>query len=285
MLVAIAALAAALVATAAPSLADTPVCDFSDIAAWQPNADGGNAAKVSLDRDHPEHGPAMRLTYTDSAPHWGNLTRPCSVPAEARALHFWVYKRSAGAAAGMFIWLFEPDGDAWMLQVPFGAKTLGSAPEGWQEVRMPIGDFQFQPRGKQTREFMAISRILIGFNIADAEVSVAAMTWEAGPGGVALPLPKTPDLKLEAGALGSIGILDMGGNGRIKDATTGEALGTAHAPRAFAAALRAGGIRTLAKTTGTEPRLILEDGSERPWPRPGAPRAPTSGCAGWWPGR
>lgn len=37
--------------------------------------------------------------------------------------------------------------------------------------------------------------------------------------------------------------------------------------RLIAAGLRAGGLRVLAKTTGTLPRLILPDGSERPWPR------------------
>src|SRR5205085_7287834 len=39
--------------------------------------------------------------------------------------------------------------------------------------------------------------------------------------------------------------------------------------RLIAAGLRAGGLRVLAKTTGSEPRLILPDGSEQPWPRRG----------------
>src|SRR5262245_35400117 len=39
--------------------------------------------------------------------------------------------------------------------------------------------------------------------------------------------------------------------------------------RMIAAGLRAGGRRVLAKTTGSEPRLILPDGSEQPWPRRG----------------
>lgn len=46
--------------------------------------------------------------------------------------------------------------------------------------------------------------------------------------------------------------------------------GKTETTRLLAAALRAGGLRTLAKTTGTEPRLILEDGSERRWRRWGA---------------
>ena len=43
--------------------------------------------------------------------------------------------------------------------------------------------------------------------------------------------------------------------------------GKTETTRLIAAALRAGGIRTLAKTTGTEPRLILEDGREQRWRR------------------
>jgi gamma-polyglutamate synthase len=39
--------------------------------------------------------------------------------------------------------------------------------------------------------------------------------------------------------------------------------------RLIAAGLRAGGRRVVAKTTGSEPRLILPDGSEQVWPRRG----------------
>ncbi len=41
--------------------------------------------------------------------------------------------------------------------------------------------------------------------------------------------------------------------------------------RLIAAGLRAGGLRVVAKTTGTEPRLIRPDASEAPWPRRGPP--------------
>jgi poly-gamma-glutamate synthase PgsB/CapB len=46
--------------------------------------------------------------------------------------------------------------------------------------------------------------------------------------------------------------------------------GKTETTRLVAAVLRAGGFRTLAKTTGTEPRLLLEDGSEQRWRRWGA---------------
>ena len=39
--------------------------------------------------------------------------------------------------------------------------------------------------------------------------------------------------------------------------------------RLIAAGLRAGGRRVLAKTTGSQPRVILPDGSEQAWPRRG----------------
>lgn len=47
--------------------------------------------------------------------------------------------------------------------------------------------------------------------------------------------------------------------------------GKSSVTRLIAAALRAAGIRTVAKTTGTAPRLILPDGSERPIARKGRP--------------
>src|SRR5260221_8034066 len=41
--------------------------------------------------------------------------------------------------------------------------------------------------------------------------------------------------------------------------------------RLIAAGLIAAGLRVVAKTTGTEPRLIVPDGSEVAWPRRGPP--------------
>jgi poly-gamma-glutamate synthase PgsB/CapB len=41
--------------------------------------------------------------------------------------------------------------------------------------------------------------------------------------------------------------------------------------RMIAAGLRAGGLRTVAKSTGSEPRFVMPDGVERAWPRRGVP--------------
>src|SRR5258708_3547919 len=56
--------------------------------------------------------------------------------------------------------------------------------------------------------------------------------------------------------------------GRIHGAGT---RGNSPATRLIAAGLRADGLRVVAKTTGTEPRLIVPDGSEVAWPRRGPP--------------
>jgi len=77
------------------------------------------------------------------------------------------------------------------------------------------------------------NRMLIGCNYADLEVSIDGMTWEVGLAGKRLPLPKTDDLRIGRGKLGSIGILHMG------DGLPGQ-FATAHQPERLAEAIRAG---------------------------------------------
>ncbi len=222
---------------AGPLLADVPLHDFSDITLWKPNPDGGNAPEVSVDRDHAREGAAMRIRYTDRPPHWGNLTGPCTVPGEARALRFWVYKHSAGSQAAMHIWLMEADGDAWVQQVRFDGKALPEVAVGWHEVRMPVSGFNFEPRGKNTREMTSVNRMLIGCNFADLEVTVDSMSWETGSAQAALPLPKTEGLKVETGERASIGILDLMVDGRGHPSHA--EMKTAHPPAKLAEVLRA----------------------------------------------
>jgi len=220
--------------------ANLPLHDFTDLSLWQPNQDGGNAPEVSVDAEHAKEGAAMRIRYADRPPHWGNLAGPCQVPGEAVALRFWVYKHSAAREAAMHIWLMEPDGDAWVQKVLFDGKDLAEVPIGWQEVRMPVSAFRFEPRGKNTREMTGVNRMLIGSNFGDLEVTIDNMTWETGPGQAALPLPKTEGLRIEKRERGSVGILDMTLDERGRSSyATGK---TAHSPAKLAEALRAGGF-------------------------------------------
>ncbi len=196
----------------------------------------------------------MRIRYINRTPTWGNLAGPCRVPRDALAVRFWLYKHSADPGAAMHIWLFEPDGDAWLQRVPFGASTLARAQFGWHEVRMPISAFRFQPRGPGTRQMTTASRMLIDCNYADLEVSIDDMTWEVGLASKRLPLPKTDDLRIVRGKLGSIGILDMG------DGLPGQSA-TAHQPQRLAEAIRAGGFGATIVKPGdmADPKVLTRE--------------------------
>jgi len=85
--------------TALSAATSAPLHDFSDPAVWQPNNDGGHAPEVAADPERKEHGAAMCVRYHHQAPHWGNLTGPCTVPAEARTLLLWVSKHSCAQQA------------------------------------------------------------------------------------------------------------------------------------------------------------------------------------------
>ncbi len=217
----------------APLAADVPLDDFEDPSVWSDNHDGGNAPEFTADTEYSRDGKAMRIRYADGPPHWGNLVGPCTVPGDAVALRFWVYRHTAAAGAAMHIWLFEPDNDGWSQRVPFEANSLAEAAVGWHEVRLPMVGFGFQARGAKTREMTAVNRMLIGCNFADLEVTVDSMTWETGAGEAPLPLPRTDGLRVERGDRGSIGILDMGDD--LPDGFT-----TAHPPDKLADVLRSG---------------------------------------------
>ena len=214
---------------------EVPLHDFEDVSVWRPNLDGGNPPQVSADTEHAREGTGMRLDYSDSTPNWGNISAPCSIPAGARALRFWVHKHSAAPGAAMHIWLFEADGDAWVQRVHLDGKDLAEAPVGWHEARLPVSGFRFDGRGQGTREMLTVDHMLIGCNFADLEVTVDKMAWEVGESQKPVALPVTADLEIEPGERGTVGVLDMG-EGLPND------FATAHAPADLAVALRAEGF-------------------------------------------
>jgi hypothetical protein len=225
---------------------------FDDPAVWKPNADGGNAPEVTADTQTARSGGAVRLKYTDKPPEWGNLTGPCTVPADALALRLWLYKHSAAPGAALHIWLFEPDGDCWVQRVPLpGGVELSALAPGWHEITMPIGGFAFQPRGKQTREMTGVNRMLIGCNFADLEVTLDDMTWDTGSAGVPRELPRGAVSAPEDGPGGRAAILDLGEH-------VPAGVRTGHSPAALAAALRAGGWGVTLLQAGdlADPKLL-----------------------------
>jgi len=115
---------------AAALAADVRRHDFEDVSLWAPNRDRGHPPEFRTDTEFARHGAAMRIRYVNKTPTWGNLTGPCRVPRDALAVRFWLYKHSADPGAAMHIWLFEPDGDAWLQRWPSArarSRVLSSA--------------------------------------------------------------------------------------------------------------------------------------------------------------
>ncbi len=213
-----------------------PLHDFEHVARWTPHPDGGVSVTLRADSETVREGRgAMRMVYRDAPPHWGNVVSSCQVPPNAVALRFWLHPHHVTPAARMHIWLLEPDGDMWLQQVVVNGKPVGELAPGWYEVVLPVSAFQFDGRGKRTREMTTVDRMLIGCNFGDMEVSVDAMQWEVKQSTKSAPLPRSAGLQVEDGERGRIAVLDMG------EGLPG-GFRTAHPPDQLARALRRAGF-------------------------------------------
>jgi hypothetical protein len=188
------------------AFADIPLHDFKDLSIWRYNPDGG--IHVQISRDTPSGG--IRIEYHDDSPHWGNIQAPCTVPPNAIALRFHLHKISSDNSASLHIWLFEPDGDAWLQQVKVNGESLGSLKPGDYNVDMPVSGFEFQPRGPGSKQMTSANKMLIGCNSGNMVISLSGMFWETSAGYSDNTLQKSSELKIETGKRGNIGILDMG---------------------------------------------------------------------------
>ncbi|GIV21733.1 MAG: hypothetical protein KatS3mg023_3484 [Armatimonadota bacterium] len=213
-----------------------PLHDFEAESTFQPHPDGGRVVRIEQDRVTVKQGAsALRLVYTDAPPHWGNVVGSCFVPPSATALRFWLYVHQARPQAKMHIWLLEPDGDMWVQHVAVGGRSVGYLQKGWHEAVLPISGFQFDGRGKRTREMVSADRMLIGCNFGDMEVTVDAMEWELREKPHSAPLPRTQGLQVERGERGNIAILHIA-------QPLPDGFRTAHPPQQLAQALRRAGF-------------------------------------------
>jgi len=171
---------------------------------WNVHHDGGAPCQWFKDADH--HG--MRIIYKDASPHWGNLQCACTVPANAVALRFRLYKYSSSPTAQSYIWLFQPSGDGWLQRITVNGLGMGSLSNGWHDVSMPINGFLFQHRGTGVKDMPSVDMILIGCNYGDMEFTMSSMEWVTGGTGSTLP-SVTSGLKIESGVRGNIGILNL----------------------------------------------------------------------------
>lgn len=175
---------------------------------WKGHSDGGNPPRILPERSIIASGqPALRLSYLDLPPHWGNIVRDVDVPASARAIYLRFYKHSSSPQAALHLWLMEPDGDRWVQQVVVNGKPFGDLADGWYEVNAAIGAFRFEPRGDGKKSMSGANRLLVGCNYGDMQVSFAEIRFFlAGetPGEVPSTLP--PPVP-ESGVRGRVAIL------------------------------------------------------------------------------
>jgi len=189
--------------------AEVPIDDFESLDAWSINADGGIGADWSLDTTTAHSGRgALRVQYRAVPPQWCNLVRAVTVPGQATDVALRVYVHTARPGAGMHLWFMEPDGDGWVASVLVDGERVGQWAPGWHDVRVPIGSFQFQPRGAKTQQLTQADRMLLGFNFDDMDVTVDALRFvvREGAEGAAMP-PRTAGLTIARGSRGSAVIL------------------------------------------------------------------------------
>ncbi|HOX37785.1 MAG TPA: beta-galactosidase [Candidatus Brocadiia bacterium] len=193
---------------------EMPIPGFSAPDVWRKHMDGGNPPETAPDAETRHDGkPSLRVTYRNNPPDWGNLVMETSVPPDATALKFRVFKHSATEAAAMHVWLWESDGDAWVQRVSFGSKQIANLEPGWHEATLNIADFNFDPRGKKTRNMLDTVRMLFGCNFGDFSVSIADARWVCRKKGEAPPPPRTKNLQIAQGAAGRMAVWSAGKTG------------------------------------------------------------------------
>lgn len=195
----------------------------ADMAAWGPRDDGGNAPRIISETSIQTSGhPALKLSYVDSAPHWGSVERKVSVPPHTRAIFVRIYLHRTSREAALHLWLIEPDGDRWSQQLFDGGKPLGEMSEGWHDLEAPVGDFKFDGSGKNTRGMADAEKLVVGCNYGSFEMSITDLRFvlageTPGESPAVLPPPSPED-----GEKGRVAILSENFVVRKPDETLGQ---------------------------------------------------------------
>lgn len=163
--------------------ADGLVDDFEAKLRWSRRADGGHPPRYELNSEHAHAGRfSLRLEYRNQPPGWGSIEKRIALTGEETALTLWLYVESAGPKAAMHIWLFEKDGDAWMTRVHVGErKNMADFLHRWVKVRLPIEEFAFQPRGRNTPDRSEVVWLVINCNFDDFVAYVDDIRFELPP--------------------------------------------------------------------------------------------------------
>ncbi len=204
---------AALGACAAP--VTQTIDDFKSLSGWSSNDDGGRIAITAA--NGPNGRSAMRLRYTTGEKLWGNAVRRITLPANAVAVQFLARIQEGASHHGVFVWLFEADGDGYLSEVRFSDRPIGSAARGtWHLCTVPLTNLRFEPRGNRQRQLLTVDRLMIGMNTNDP-----LLTGGTGRGDAVLDIAdlrfvlRTPvshataaPVELHPGVRGTIAILE-----------------------------------------------------------------------------
>lgn len=143
-----------------------PIDDFASLDGWTSNEDGGMIAITGA--EGPDGLPAMRLRYTAGAHLWGNAVRQITLHANATAIQFRARIQNATSHHGVFVWVFEADGDGYLSEVRFNGKPIGSAArDAWHLCTVSLTNLRFEPRGNRQRQLLTADRLMIGMNTND----------------------------------------------------------------------------------------------------------------------
>ncbi len=217
----------------APADPPAPIPHFGEAAAWSLNNDGGHPSEIAQEPW------GIRIKCKDAPPHWSNYTLNIAVPANAIALNIPITRHSAAPSASMYLWLIEEDGDAWVQPLLISGKILGETPSGTYSLNIPISAFKFEARGPGSRNMLSTTRLMLGCNFADLDVSAGAATWVLRSGAETETLPTVAKLHLPSIASHSRGRV------AIFDASPLPAdVKVGHTPAGLATGLKAAGFET-----------------------------------------
>lgn len=181
--------------------------DFRTLDNWRVHADGG-FIEISADAANTRGAnPSMRLLFTRANHEYGNAQRTVTLPPNATGVTFDLFVRQTSPGAGLSVWLFEADGDAWHAWVKVDGKAFPDMSKGWHSCVVPITSFAYQPRGNGKRELLTANKMLIGINAAAGDVSIASLAYRTAEkrSHPASSKPKPP--RIENGSRGRIAIL------------------------------------------------------------------------------
>lgn len=184
---------ALLIFVGAVTKADSYVAlsNFETGLAWHDNQDGGAAPALSLVPDPFGTGQVMRLEYTNPPNGWGNIAQEVTMPEGAAAITFKVLVEKATPLAKMHLWLSEPDGDGWVTQVTLDGFALAEWSTGlWQSLTVPLGAFNYEPRGNGQKQQTTANKVMIGCNFGDFTALVKDIGWIVPDFGAKLEVQK-----------------------------------------------------------------------------------------------